>query len=110
MSLIRVNYTMLVRYPLRVIDNVAVSRLDDDAPLRLAYQDLLADLDGAAGRLLGDQSAETRAHALRERTERVRATFAATRGQVQRRMVVEGQRRMDRYQRYRRLQQTQLGR
>lgn len=104
MALLRANYNAMVRYPLRVVDENAIRRLDETAPLRLAYQGFLADLDDAAARLLGDEAAEARAHKLREWNRGVRATHAAMRRHLEYRMAIEGRRRMDRYQGFRRSQ------
>lgn len=104
MALLRANYNAMVRYPLRVVDDNAISRLDETAPLRLAYQGFVADLDDAAARLLGDEAAEARAQKLREWNRGVRATYAASRRHAEYRLAIEGRRRMDRYQRVRRAQ------
>ncbi|MFD9667568.1 hypothetical protein ACFWAY_39205 [Rhodococcus sp. NPDC059968] len=61
----RMNYAA-VRFPLQLIEDTAMSRLDQRAPLRLAYESLLATADGAAERLLGDEPAGARDAVLRE--------------------------------------------
>jgi len=98
-TLLRLNYEVIVRYPLQIIEDTAITHLGDGAVLRLAYEDLLADLDSSAGRLLNDQSAAARAHSLRERTTKVRTDIEASRLRMEQILAVEGRRRIERYRR-----------
>ena len=47
LALLRVNYR-LARLPLQLFEDVAVSRLDEQEPVRLAYEQILIDCDRAA--------------------------------------------------------------
>lgn len=73
-----------------------MSRLDERAPLRLAYEIVLVTMDRAAGRMLDDQAAATRSHALRQRTTTVRITIALGHHRAKPRRDAEGAARMAR--------------
>ncbi|MGV9870282.1 hypothetical protein [Rhodococcus koreensis] len=100
MVLLRTEYEA-VRFPLQVIEDDVMSHLDERAPLRLGYESLLIRCDAAAARLLGDEAAATRAHALRERTAAVRVTLAFAQRRTRQRLEAEGAARMERWRRYR---------
>lgn len=70
MSLLQMNYR-LSRIPLRFIEAV-LTRLDEQAPIRLAYEEALIEWDRAAAQLLGDQNANRRANELHRHTAAVR--------------------------------------
>lgn len=70
MSLLRINYR-LSRIPLRFIEAV-LTRFDEQAPIRLAYEEVLIECDRAAAQLLGDQDADRRATELHRHTAAVR--------------------------------------
>ena len=60
LALLRFNYH-LARIPLQWAEWVVLSRLDEQASTRLAYEQLLIDCDRLAARLLDDEEAARRA-------------------------------------------------
>ncbi|CAG7633547.1 hypothetical protein SIM91_44055 [Rhodococcus opacus] len=74
-ALARLNYRLL-RIPLQVIEDRGMSRIDERAPARLAFEHFLIDCDRAAAHLLGDENAAARAADLRRHTTTVRFTIA----------------------------------
>ncbi|MDT2010232.1 hypothetical protein FXW78_54255 [Rhodococcus opacus] len=100
MAVLRAEYEA-VRFPLQLIEDVGMSRLDERAPLRLAYESVLVTVDRAAADLLDDRPAAARACALRRRTAAVRVTVALRRRRTQQRREAEGAARMERWRRYR---------
>ncbi|MDT2009734.1 hypothetical protein FXW78_49020 [Rhodococcus opacus] len=87
LALLRVNYR-LARLPLQLVEDVAVSRLDEQEPMRLAYEQILIDCDRAAGYLLNDENAARRAADLKRRTASVRLLIAREHHHVQHRGVI----------------------
>lgn len=87
LALLRVNYR-LARLPLQLFEDVAVSRLDEQEPVRLAYEQILIDCDRAAAYLLNDENAARRAAELERRTMSVRLLIAREHHRVQRRGVI----------------------
>ncbi|EID78031.1 MULTISPECIES: hypothetical protein [Rhodococcus] len=63
----RINYR-LVHIPLQLIEDVAISQLDEAAPTRLAYEQFLIGCDRTAAHPLGDPGAAARAAALHAHT------------------------------------------
>jgi len=55
LAVLRVPY-MIVRLPLQLIEQQVMSRLSEEAPVRLVYERTLGALDGAVGSMLGDRS------------------------------------------------------
>lgn len=74
----RINYR-LVHIPLQLIEDVAMSQLDEAAPTRLAYEQVLIECDRAAAHLFDDQDAAARAAALHAHTAAVRLILARRR-------------------------------
>jgi hypothetical protein len=87
LALLRVNYR-LARLPLQLVEDVAVARLDEQAPIRLAYEQILIECDRAAAYLLSDRKAANRATELTRRTASVRLLIAREHHRVQHRGVV----------------------
>jgi len=57
-----------VRLPLTVLESRVFARyLPDESPIRLGLERFLGSLDGAAGRLLGDEAITRRGEALSRR-------------------------------------------
>ncbi|MCQ4120754.1 hypothetical protein [Rhodococcus tibetensis] len=75
LAFLRVNYR-LARLSLQLLEDVAVSRLDERGPIRIAYEQILIDCDRAAAYLLSDEDAARRAGELRRRTAVVRLPIA----------------------------------
>lgn len=75
MALLRLNYR-LARIPLQLVEDVGIALLDERAPTRLAYEQLLITCDSAAAILLGDEYAAARAADMRRRNAGVRVTIA----------------------------------
>ncbi|WP_306454259.1 hypothetical protein [Rhodococcus sp. ACS1] len=71
----RINYR-LVHNPLQLIEDVAISQLDEAAPTRLAYEQFLIGCDRTAAHLLGDPGATARAAAVHAHTAAVRLILA----------------------------------
>lgn len=89
MALLRLNYG-IAQFPLQLVEDVGISRLDERAPLRLAYENVLVTVDRAAARLLDDESAAARASALHLRTAVVRFTLALQQRRERQRQEAEG--------------------
>jgi len=68
LAVLRVPY-MIVRLPLQLIEQQVMSRLSEEAPVRLVYERTLGALDGAVGSVLGDRRAVQRGAALTERSD-----------------------------------------
>ncbi|MFE5704495.1 hypothetical protein [Rhodococcus koreensis] len=81
MTLLRMNYQLL-RIPLQFVEYVAITQLDERAPARLAYEQLLIRCDRAAAYLLDDENADGRAAELHRHTTAVRAGIARRQQQV----------------------------
>lgn len=75
MALLRFNYR-LMRIPLQLVEDVASTELDEQAPTRLAYEQLLIQYDRVAGHFLNDEDAQDRAAELHRHTVAVRAVIA----------------------------------
>jgi len=105
-ALLRMPYEM-AHMPLQFVEDDVMSHRARRDPLRLGYESLLVRLDAAAGGLLDDEAATTRADALRERTAEVRAEIADYREQAARKWAQAGQARIERYRRYRHEQAAQ---
>ncbi|RZL71147.1 MAG: hypothetical protein EOP32_40470 [Rhodococcus sp. (in: high G+C Gram-positive bacteria)] len=75
MALLRFEYR-LARLPLQLVENIAVSHLDEQEPVRLAYEQFLIDCDRAAAYLLDDENAAARAAALERQMAAVRLLIA----------------------------------
>ncbi|MFD7012013.1 hypothetical protein [Rhodococcus jostii] len=75
MTLLRINYQLL-RIPLQFVEHIAITQLDERAPARLAYEQLLIQCDRAAGYFLDDENANGRAAELHRHTTAVRAGIA----------------------------------
>lgn len=86
----------IAQFPLQLVEDVGMSRLDERAPLRLAYENVLVTVDRAAGRLLDDEAAAARACALCQRTTAVRVTIALKHRRAQQRWEAEKATRMAR--------------
>ena len=63
MALLRFPYRLL-RVPLQLVEVIAQSHLDEQAPTRLAYERFLIGCDRAAAYLIGDENAARHADAL----------------------------------------------
>jgi hypothetical protein len=87
MALLRFEYR-LARIPLQLVEEVAVSQLDEKEPLRLAFERFLIDLDHAAAYLLNDENAARRAAVLKRRTAGVRVLIAREQHRIQHRGVI----------------------
>lgn len=87
MALLRVNYR-LARLPLQLIEDLAVSRLDEQEPIRLTYEQILIGCDRAAACLLNDENAARCAADLERRTTSVRLLIAREDHRVRRRGVI----------------------
>lgn len=74
-AVLRFQY-QLARFPLQVIEERVVARLDDEAPARLLYERSLGMLDLAVGNALGAPDVEQRGAALVERSEALRRAAA----------------------------------
>src|SRR5687768_13742500 len=59
----------LLRLPATLVESTLITRLDDESPLRLAYEKALGSVDEKAGKLLDDESLTKRGSALRRRSE-----------------------------------------
>ncbi|OBG80494.1 hypothetical protein A5699_10675 [Mycobacterium sp. E802] len=59
----------IARFPLQVVDDRLISKLDPESPARLLYQRSLGSLDAGIGGALGDTELEQRGTALRERSD-----------------------------------------
>lgn len=81
-------------------------RLDERAPLRLAYENVLVTVDRAAAHLLDDEAAAARACALRQRTAAVRVTIALRQRRTKQRREAEGAARMARREEWLRHRET----
>ncbi|MGV9867341.1 hypothetical protein [Rhodococcus koreensis] len=75
LALLRVN-CRLARLPLQLVEDLAVSRLAEQDPVRLAYEQILIGCDRAAAHLLTDQNAARCANDLKRRTASVRLMIA----------------------------------
>lgn len=87
MAVLRFNYR-LARIPLQLIDDVALSPLDEQAPARLAYEQFLIACDRTAAALLNDENAAARAADLRRHTAAVRMMIAREQHRIQHRGVI----------------------
>lgn len=67
-AVLRMNYR-IARFPLQLIDDRMVSRLDEEAPGRLLYERSLGALDASIGGMLRDSEVQERGIALRERSD-----------------------------------------
>ena len=74
-AVLRFQY-QLARFPLQVIEERVVARLDDEAPARLFYERSLGMLDLAVGNALSAPRVEQRGAALVERSEALRRAAA----------------------------------
>nr|WP_037202901.1 hypothetical protein [Rhodococcus opacus] len=101
MAILRFHYH-LARLPLHAAERVVLSRLDERASTRLAYEQLLIDCDRLAARLLDDVAAARRADDLNRHTTLVRTVLARESHQRQRRGVRLLDEQRERFQRRRR--------
>jgi hypothetical protein len=67
---------------LQLVENIAATQLSEQAPTRLAYEQLLIKCDRAAGHFLNDENADDRAAELHRHTAAVRAAIARHHQQV----------------------------
>ncbi|OBB59468.1 IF2 family translation initiation factor [Mycobacterium sp. 852013-51886_SCH5428379] len=74
-AVLRLQY-QFARFPLQVIEDRVVGRLDAEAPARLFYERSLGMLDLAVGNALGAPEVEQRGAALVERSEALRRAAA----------------------------------
>ncbi|KUI23097.1 IF2 family translation initiation factor [Mycobacterium sp. IS-1496] len=83
-AVLRLQY-QVARFPLQVIEDRVVARLDSEAPARLFYERSLGMLDLAVGNALSAPDVEQRGAALLERSEALRraAQLDATATEVQ---------------------------
>lgn len=70
-GVLRLQY-QLARFPLQLIEDQVVARLDSEAPARLFYERSLGMLDATVGNALGDSELEQRGAALVERSDALR--------------------------------------
>ncbi|MGW5152052.1 hypothetical protein [Rhodococcus koreensis] len=75
MALLRFQYR-LARIPLQLAEDVGMAYLDEQAPVRLAYEEFLIQCDRAAAYLLDDEYAAARVGDLRRHTAAVHVTIA----------------------------------
>ncbi|TQC42702.1 hypothetical protein EEB14_47350 [Rhodococcus sp. WS4] len=75
MTFLRMN-CQLLRIPLQLVEHIAITQLEEQAPTRLAYERLLIRCDRAAAYLLGDENADCRAAELHRHTAAVRVEIA----------------------------------
>ncbi|WP_312033712.1 MULTISPECIES: hypothetical protein [unclassified Rhodococcus (in: high G+C Gram-positive bacteria)] len=101
LALLRFNYH-LVRIPLQLAEWGVLSRFDEQASTRLAYEQLLIDCDRLAARLLGDEEAARRADDLDRHIVLVRTVIARNSYETQRRGVLLLDEQRERFQRRRR--------
>ncbi|MFC9555890.1 hypothetical protein ACFTWF_34280 [Rhodococcus sp. NPDC056960] len=81
MTFLRINYQLL-RIPLQLVEHIATTQLDEQAPTRLAYERLLIRCDRAAAYLLDDEDADGRAAELDRHTAAVRVAITRRQQQV----------------------------
>ncbi|MBC2638277.1 hypothetical protein H5400_05090 [Rhodococcus wratislaviensis] len=81
MTFLRINYQLL-RIPLQLVGRIATTQLDEQAPSRLAYEQLLIRCDRAAAYLLDDEDADDRAAELDRHTAAVRVAITRRQQQV----------------------------
>lgn len=86
-ALARLNYRVL-RIPLQVIEDRGMSRIDEQAPARLAFEHFLIDCDRTAAHLLGDGDAAARAADLRRHTTTVRFAIAHEQERIHRERLI----------------------
>lgn len=67
-AVLRLQY-QVVRYPLQVIEDQVITRLDPEAPGRLLYERSFGKLDATVGNVLDDPELEERGNALAERSD-----------------------------------------
>ena|SRR6476620_33387 len=101
LALLRFNYH-LARIPLQLAEWGVLSRLDEQASTRLAYEQLLIDCDRLAARLLDDEEAARRADDLDRHIVLVRTVIARDSHETQRRGVLLLDEQRERFQRRRR--------
>ncbi|PBC38596.1 hypothetical protein CJ179_39080 [Rhodococcus sp. ACS1] len=82
MALLRFEYR-LARIPLQMVESIAVSQLDEQQPVRLAYERFLTGCDNAAAYWLSDDTARERATDLRRHTAAVRPPIANEQHRIQ---------------------------
>src|SRR5581483_3801898 len=70
-AVLRFQY-QLARFPLQVIEDRVVARMDSEAPVRLFYERSLGLLDATVGNALGAPEVEQRGAALIERSDKLR--------------------------------------
>ncbi|TQC46660.1 hypothetical protein EEB14_24950 [Rhodococcus sp. WS4] len=86
-AILRFNYR-LARIPLQLIDDLAVSELDEQAPTRLAYEQFLITCDRTAAYPLSEEHAAARAADLRRHTASARVMMAREQHRNQHRGVI----------------------
>ena len=69
-AVLRLQYR-IARFPLQLIDDRVISRLDSEAPARLFYQHSLGTLDARIGHALGDSEVRRQGVAARERSDKL---------------------------------------
>ena len=87
MALLRLQYR-LARIPLQLVEDLAVSQLDEQAPSRLVYERFLTGCDAAAAHWLSDDAARERAADLRRHTAAVRLLIAREQHRIRHRGVI----------------------
>jgi hypothetical protein len=68
LTVLRFQY-QVARFPLQLIEDRVVARLDAEAPARLFYERSFGGLDAAVGNLLGDSELQKRGAALADRSD-----------------------------------------
>ncbi|MDT2006866.1 hypothetical protein FXW78_23975 [Rhodococcus opacus] len=86
-ALLRTNYR-LVRILLQLVEDLAQCHLDEQAPSRLAYEQLLLHCDRTAAHLLHDEDAARRAADLTRHTAAVRLLLAREQCRIRRRGLI----------------------
>ncbi len=66
-AVLRLQY-QLARFPLQLVEDRVLARMESEAPARLLYERSIGMLDRAVGTALGDREAERRGEALVERS------------------------------------------
>ena len=87
MAFLRFQYR-LARIPLQLVEDIAVSQLDEQAPSRLAYEQFLIYCDRAAAYILNDENAARRGADLKRHTAAVRILIARQQRRAHRDTVV----------------------
>lgn len=68
----------IARFPLQLIEDRLVARMDAETPARLFFERSLGMMDAAVGTVLGDSQLKTRGEALAERSDALSRAAAST--------------------------------